>query len=580
MDVLGLSSNAPQDRGQQYTYDDAGRLRNVLRMENIASNPTSSQYYFDYDAQGQQIRRTAPNGEIIHFVHGRAGQLLGEYGGSLRHGKEYVYLGSQLLASAETNQSPAAEAGADETVLGGATVLLDGRASMDPDGRIVRYAWVQSAGAPVILSGPTTATPSFSAPLLGNTSTLGFTLTVTDDSGEEAQDSVRITVLGNSAPTADAGPDQSVRGAAIVALDGTASNDTDGHIARYAWQQTAGTSVILSGADTAIPSFTAPRPAEAQVLSFALTVTDNLGAQATAAVHITVLGNEPPSAEAGADQAAPGGSSVGLDATGSTDPDGSIIAYAWSQTGGPAVSLNGADTPTPHFIAPLSGNDEVLSFTLTVSDDIGASASDSVTITVQRVALGNQPPSAEAGADQKVRAGGVVELNGGASTDPESQPLRYQWAQLEGPRLRLAGASTSRARFTAPYVAIDTHLRFELTVTDRAGLSAEDTVDIVVQPTVPGADTQAPITRLLTTPLRFGGTVYYPVLLSANERATTYLWVSDPNALRLGALNTTEWQVYRGPFLVTLTAGETFTVEYYSIDSAGNQESIKTRVLQ
>ncbi|MGH2709501.1 MAG: PKD domain-containing protein, partial [Actinomycetota bacterium] len=226
-----------------------------------------------------------------------------------------------------------------------------------------------------------------------------------------------------------------------------------------------------------------------------------------------------------------------------------------------------------------SGSDEVLGFTLTVSDDIGASASDSVTITVQRVALGNQPPSAEAGVDQKLRGGGLVELNGGASTDPEG-PLSYQWTQLQGPRVRLAGASTSRARFTAPYVATDTHLRFELTATDSAGLSARDTVDVVVQPNAPGTDTQAPITRLLTTPLRFGATVYYPVLLSANEPATTYLRVSDPNRISLGALDTTEWQVYRGPLLVTLTAGQTLTVEYYSIDSAGNQESIKTRVLQ
>ncbi len=580
VEVLGLSSNAPQDRGQQYTYDDAGNLRNVLRTENIASNPRSSQYYFDYDALGQQIRRTAPNGEIIHFVHGRTGQLLGEYTGSPQYGKEYVYLGSQFLASARTNQPPEAQAGADETVLGGATVFLDGRASMDPDGRIVRYAWAQTEGRPVTLSGAAAATASFSAPVLENTSVLGFTLTVTDDSGEEARDSVRITVLGNAAPTADAGPDQSVRGAALVALDGTASNDTDGHIARYAWQQIGGTPVTLSGADTAIPSFTAPRLAEAQVLSFALTVSDNLGAQATAAVHITVFGNEPPSAHAGADQTVPGGSRVGLDATGSTDPEGSIIVYAWSQTGGPAVSLNGGDTPIPHFMAPLSGNDEVLSFTLTVSDDLGASGSDSVTITVQRVALGNQPPSAEAGVDQELRAGGVVELNGGASTDPEGQPLRYQWTQIQGPRVRLAGASTSRARFTAPYVAIDTRLRFELTVTDSAGLSAEDRVDIVVQPNAQGTDTQASLTRLLTTPLRFGRTVYYPVLLSANEPATTYLRVSDPNVVSLGALKTTEWQVYRGPLLVTLTSGESLTVEYYSIDRAGNQGSIKTRVLQ
>ncbi|MGH8568013.1 MAG: PKD domain-containing protein, partial [Gammaproteobacteria bacterium] len=479
--VLGITTADPQARGRQYSYDDAGTLRSVFVLDGIQGSPTSKQYAFDYDAQGQQIRRTAPNGEIIHFVHGRAGQLLGEYLGPARYGKEYVYLGSQLLASAQTNQAPLAGVGADETVMAGATVLLDGRGSMDPDGRIVRYAWAQTEGSPVSLSGAASARASFTAPVLGNTSVLGFTLTVTDDSGEKAEDSVQITVLGNRAPTADAGPDQSVPGTAIVALDGTASNDADGHINSYAWQQTAGTPVTLSGADTATPSFTAPRLSEAQVLSFELTVTDNLGARASAAVHITVLGNEPPSAHAGADQTVPGGVSVGLDATG--------------------------------------------------------------------------------------------------STDPEAGPLSYRWTQLQGPRVRLAGASTSRARFTAPYVATDTHLRFELAVTDSAGLSARDTVDVVVQPNAPGTDTQAPITRLRTIPLRFGATVYYPVLLRANERATTYLRVGDPNAVSL-ELKTTEWQVYRGPLLVTLTAGETLTVEYYSIDSAGNQESIKTRVLQ
>lgn len=98
--VLGITAAAPQARGRQYSYDDAGTLRSIFMLEDIQGSPTSTQYGFDYDAQGQQIRRTAPNGEISHFVHGRAGQLLGEYSGLPRYGKEYVYLGSQLIASA------------------------------------------------------------------------------------------------------------------------------------------------------------------------------------------------------------------------------------------------------------------------------------------------------------------------------------------------------------------------------------------------------------------------------------------------------------------------------------------------
>jgi len=90
--VLGITTADPQARGRQYSYDDAGTLRSIFVLEDIQGSPTSTEYAFDYDATGQRVRRTAPDGESIHFVHGRTGQLLGEYSGSLRYGKEYVYL--------------------------------------------------------------------------------------------------------------------------------------------------------------------------------------------------------------------------------------------------------------------------------------------------------------------------------------------------------------------------------------------------------------------------------------------------------------------------------------------------------
>lgn len=94
----------------------------------------------------------------------------------------------------------------------------------------------------------------------------------------------------NTGPTADAGPDQwGIPAGATVQLDGTASTDSDGTIVSYAWSQTAGTTVTLSSASDATPTFTTPSGA-GEVLTFQLTVTDNGAETATDTVDIAVLG--------------------------------------------------------------------------------------------------------------------------------------------------------------------------------------------------------------------------------------------------------------------------------------------------
>ena len=87
-------------------------------------------------------------------------------------------------------------------------------------------------------------------------------------------------------PTANAGSNQSVNYSASVTLDGSGSSDPDGSIASYQWTQTQGSSVVLSGSDTANPTFTAP--AASTTLTFQLTVTDNDGLQDTGTTTITV----------------------------------------------------------------------------------------------------------------------------------------------------------------------------------------------------------------------------------------------------------------------------------------------------
>ena len=91
----------------------------------------------------------------------------------------------------------------------------------------------------------------------------------------------------NQPPIANAGPDPSVDADTVVILMGTAS-DPDGTIVSYLWEQTGGTVVVLSGAESAIATFIAPDVPADETLTFRLAVTDNDGAEASAGVNVMV----------------------------------------------------------------------------------------------------------------------------------------------------------------------------------------------------------------------------------------------------------------------------------------------------
>jgi hypothetical protein len=102
----------------------------------------------------------------------------------------------------------------------------------------------------------------------------------------------------------------------------------------------------------------------------------------SATAEVTVPANQPPLADAGADQAVVAGAAVTLAGAGQ-DPDGSVEGVAWVQTAGPAVTLAGATSASASFTAPAVTQETVLGFRFTVRDDSGASASDTVTVTVR-----------------------------------------------------------------------------------------------------------------------------------------------------------------------------------------------------
>ena len=102
-----------------------------------------------------------------------------------------------VTITAGDNDAPTANAGANQTVAEGVMVTLNGSASADPEGEDLTYAWSQTGGEDVSLSGDTTATPTFTAPVqLLNPETLVFQLIVTEDrTGGSQSDPATVNVI-------------------------------------------------------------------------------------------------------------------------------------------------------------------------------------------------------------------------------------------------------------------------------------------------------------------------------------------------------------------------------------------------
>jgi hypothetical protein len=149
----------------------------------------------------------------------------------------YDLAGNQTIESCAytvaSNHPPVAEAGPDQTVNSGAGVTLDGSGSADPDGDPVTYLWTQTSGPSVTLSGPSTATPSFTAPAAS--AMLTFQLQVCDTHSACSTDSVAInvrapyTILGffSPAPKSKWKVGATVPVKVALALNGVRISDAD-----------------------------------------------------------------------------------------------------------------------------------------------------------------------------------------------------------------------------------------------------------------------------------------------------------------------------------------------------------------
>ncbi len=332
------------------------------------------------------------------------------------------------------NSAPVGDAGPDQSGTVGQTLILDGSGSSDVDGNPLTYQWTilsKPATSTATLNAPTTVTPILTLDAAG---TYTMQLTVSDGS-LNSTDTVTVSTT-NSAPLANAGPDQSGPVGQTLTLDGSASSDVDGDTLSYHWSltsQPAGSTVVLNAPTSATPTLALDKPGTyvAQLI-----VNDGTVNSAPDTITISTV-NSAPVASAGPAQSHPVGTTVTLDGSVSSDVDGDLLTYQWdliSKPAGSTATLSNATTVHPTFVIDKPGT---YIAQLIVND--GTVNSTPATVTISTL---NSKPVANAGADQSHPVGTTVTLNGNGSSDVDGDPLTYQWALINKPGESLASLTT------------------------------------------------------------------------------------------------------------------------------------------
>ncbi len=153
-----------------------------------------------------------------------------------------------------------------------------------------------------------------------------------------------------------------------------------------------------------------------------------------------------PTANAGPDQMVNEGSLVTLDGTGSSDPDGEDLTYAWTTTD-TGVTLTDPSSSTPTFTAPDVSADMPLTFTLEVCDEANPvslqSLCDTDTVVIDVNPLAPPPPDPDPDPSGPGTGTGTGTGSGsGTTTTSTENPL----CQVLGTKLKQARTKPAKRK--------------------------------------------------------------------------------------------------------------------------------------
>ncbi len=273
-----------------------------------------------------------------------------------------------------------------------------------------------------------------------------FSFTANDGEADSHTATVTITVISrNDAPVANADSYSTDEDTGItVNAPGVLGNDSDidGDTLTPGVSSPPAHGDVQLNSDGSFEYLPAPDYHGAD--SFSYVVSDGNGGSATATVSIAVAdANDAPNADAGADQTVAdsdgdGVESVTLDGSGSSDADGNIVSYVWTQG---ATQIATGQNPAVNLSTGTH------SITLTVTDDDGASAVDTVTVAVNQAST----LKLEAGSASIGGSWSTVTLQNSYSSPVVVCAVNYRNNSVPVcVRVRNAGAGSFEARLQNP----------------------------------------------------------------------------------------------------------------------------------
>lgn len=334
----------------------------------------------------------------------------------------------------------------------------------------------------------------------------------------------------NKAPTVAAPTSVSVTtGTAKAVLNGSAT-DIDGTIWKYVWRKVSGPSgskmVDSTSKTLSLTGLTTAGTYVYRLIGVDNNVYWNLKDVKVLVTAGAATGNSDPVANAGADKTVDlPTSSATLSGSGSSDADGSITSYAWSKLSGPSGGTLSSPTAVTTTVSGLVAGTYI--YRLTVKDNVGATNTDDVTVTVSNTAT-SSAPVVSAGVDQIIALPDNTASLSASATD-DGTIKSYAWSQVSGPSTAIIANTTYKSTAVSGLVA-GTY-RFRVKVTDDGGLSTTDDTYINVK-IAPSAN--AGLDQALK--------VSYATLNGSNSKdadgtITRYLWtqLSGPNTATIAS---------------------------------------------
>ena len=277
----------------------------------------------------------------------------------------------------------------------GASGTLTGTAT-DGDGTVSSYSWSVNNTSAVTIATGNAAILQYMALQVDSDTAVAFTLTVTDDDGATGSGTYDVTInnLANQPPTVtDITGNAAINEGASGTLTGTAT-DGDGTVSSYSWSVNNTSAVTIATGNAAILQYMALQVDSDTAVAFTLTVTDDDGATGSGTYDVTInnLANQPPTVTDITGNAAINEGASGTLTGTATDGDGTVSSYSWSVNNTSAVTIATGNAAILQYMALQVDSDTAVAFTLTVTDDDGATGSGTYDVTINNLAA-NQPPT-------------------------------------------------------------------------------------------------------------------------------------------------------------------------------------------